>query len=65
MQELMDNLRKSVEAESVSFIIGAGFSRNISQQFPLWGELLKPLVLELYPECNKGSEKKKEERVKP
>ena len=46
MQELMDNLRKSVEAESVSFIIGAGFSRNISQQFPLWGELLKPLVLE-------------------
>lgn len=64
MQELMDNLRKSVEAESVSFIIGAGFSRNISQQFPLWGELLKPLVLELYPECNKGSEKKKEERVR-
>lgn len=35
----------------MSFIIGAGFSKNISNTFPLWGELLRPMILEMYPEC--------------
>ena len=35
---------ESIEEDSMSFIVGAGFSRNISEKFPLWGELLSPEV---------------------
>lgn len=57
----LDNIRKCVEKESISFIIGAGFSKNISEAFPLWGDLLSPLAEKLYPECNvKNREKKKQ-----
>ncbi|WP_285815520.1 SIR2 family protein [Phocaeicola sartorii] len=65
-QKVLDNIRKCVEKESLSFIIGAGFSKNISTAFPLWGDLLSPLAEKLYPGCNvKNKEKKKQniERV--
>lgn len=51
MKEMLDDIRKCVENESLSFIVGAGFSKNISTKFPLWSELLEPLVRELYPNC--------------
>ena len=49
-KELLEAIRKSIEEDSMSFIVGAGFSRNISGKFPLWGELLSPLVEEMYPD---------------
>lgn len=49
--EMLEEIRQCVEEESLSFIVGAGFSRNISEKFPLWNELLRPLAQELYPEC--------------
>ncbi|MCH5246073.1 MAG: SIR2 family protein [Muribaculaceae bacterium] len=50
--EILDNIRKYIEKESISFIIGAGFSKNISTAFPLWSDLLSPLAERLYPTCD-------------
>ena len=63
-KELLEAIRKSIEEDSMSFIVGAGFSRNISEKFPLWGELLSPLVEEMYPGSCVGNPKRKEARIK-
>ena len=62
--EIIDSIRQCVEKGTLSFIIGAGFSRNISKAFPLWGELLTPLVEELYPQCNVKNKVQREQRIK-
>lgn len=62
--EIIDSIRQCVEKGTLSFIIGAGFSRNISKVFPLWGELLTPLVEELYPSCNVKNKAQREQRIK-
>ena len=62
--EALKNICKSIEREDISFIIGAGFSRNISAAFPLWDDLLSPLVEKLYPECCVKNEKNKKQRIK-
>ena len=62
--EIIDSIRQCVEKGTLSFIIGAGFSRNISKVFPLWGELLTPLVEELYPQCNVKNKVQREQRIK-
>lgn len=54
-RELLDNIRKSIGEDSMSFIVGAGFSRNISEKFPLWGELLSPLVEEIIKVIENGN----------
>lgn len=41
-------IRHLLNNKSLSFIIGAGFSRNMSDKFVDWGGLLKPIVKELY-----------------
>ena len=61
--KILDNIRKCIEKETLSFIIGAGFSKNISQSFPLWKDLLTPLMLELYPECNTRDKTIKESKI--
>ena len=61
---IIDSIRQCVEKGTLSFIIGAGFSRNISKSFPLWGELLTPLVEELYPQCNVKNKVQREQRIK-
>lgn len=40
----------------MSFIVGAGFSKNISNVFPTWGKLLRPMILEMYPKDTKKTE---------
>ena len=62
--EILEDIRESVEKEDISFIIGAGFSKNISEEFPLWEDLMSPLVEELYPECCVKNEKIKKQRIK-
>lgn len=61
--KILGDIRTYVEKETLSFIIGAGFSKNISQDFPLWRDLLTPLVLELYPECNTKNRMTQESRI--
>lgn len=41
-------VRHLLNNKSLSFIIGAGFSRNISDRFVDWNGLLKPIVKEMY-----------------
>ena len=62
--ETIDSIRKCVENGTLSFIVGAGFSRNISKAFPLWEELLTPLVEELYPLCNVKNKAQREQKIK-
>ena len=40
--------RHLLNNKSLSFIIGAGFSRNMSDRFVDWSGLLKPIVKEMY-----------------
>lgn len=47
----IQNIRKHIEQGDLSFIVGAGFSKNVSQKFPFWGELLHDMVKELYPQA--------------
>lgn len=41
-------IRHLLNNRSLSFIIGAGFSKNMSDKFADWSGLLKPIVKELY-----------------
>ena len=44
---MLKDIRKHIEEGTMSLIIGAGFSKNISDKFPLWTELIGPMVEEL------------------
>ena len=50
---LMDNNKNYIrkigsDIHSMSFIIGAGFSKNISDKYLTWGELLQDMIHEMY-----------------
>ncbi len=45
------DIRRHIEEGDLSFIVGAGFSKNVSPKFPFWGELLHDMVKELYPQA--------------
>ena len=42
------DIKNAIKKRQMSFIVGAGFSRNISDHFPMWPDLLKPMAEELY-----------------
>ena len=44
----LEKIRSLIEANQLSFLIGAGFSKNISTSFPLWRELLSDAVWHKY-----------------
>ena len=50
MLEQLNNLREKYHKGLVSVIVGAGFSRNAYEEFPLWQDLLYDMVVELYKE---------------
>lgn len=51
----LEELRRRINAGEVSALIGAGFSRNVSNEFPLWDGLLSDMVCELFkPEIETG-----------
>lgn len=58
----LDQLKTLVENESLSFLIGAGFGKNISKAFPLWKELLTDAIWEKYG-SGKDSERKRKEKA--
>lgn len=45
---LLRQLRKDYMSKKVSALVGAGFSKNALPTFPLWLDLLLPLVKEMY-----------------
>lgn len=44
----INRIKHLLNDKSLSFIIGSGFSRNMSDQFVDWNGLLKPIVKEMY-----------------
>lgn len=56
-------IKKHIESGDLSLIIGAGFSKNISQQYPNWDELLRPMILEMYSNLIPNSSTKKEKTI--
>lgn len=53
INEDIREIRRLVENREISFIIGAGFSLNINKKFPLWRDLLYPMIGEMYPKTNR------------
>lgn len=44
----LNNLRATVTAGNASVIVGAGLSKNVSNQYLLWSDLLRDIVVELF-----------------
>lgn len=42
--DLIDEIRRKIQDSELSFIVGSGFSKNISNIYPSWKELLLPAV---------------------
>ena len=62
MDNLLKDIKHYVEDGEMSFLIGAGFSRNVNKKaYPLWGELLKDAIWDLF---GSGSRAKQEEKVR-
>lgn len=45
---VLDKIRERHSNSQVSALVGAGFSRNVDENFPLWEDLLTDMVEELY-----------------
>lgn len=46
--QCIKDIKALIENHLMSFIVGAGFSRNVSEAFPMWPALLRPMAEELY-----------------
>lgn len=46
----LKNLKEKYQKGLVSVIVGAGFSRNACEDYPLWQDLLSDMVVDLYKE---------------
>ena len=59
--DLLNDIKSYIETGEMSFLIGAGFSRNVSKEaYPLWGELLKDAIWQMF---GSGKRSKQEEKV--
>lgn len=47
-EQQIKRIKHLLNDKSLSFIIGAGFSKNMSDKFVDWGGLLKPIIQEMY-----------------
>ena len=62
MDNLLKDIKHYVEDGEMSFLIGAGFSLNVNKKaYPLWGELLKDAIWDLF---GSGNRAKQEEKVR-
>ncbi len=59
-ENLLMDIKHYVEDGEMSFLIGAGFSRNVNKKaYPLWGELLKDVIWELFGSGNRARQEKR------
>lgn len=58
---ILDDIKQHIEEQELSFLIGAGFSKNISSKYPSWEELLSDAIWKLF---GNGGRKKNEAGVK-
>ena len=58
---ILDDIKRYIEDGEMSFLIGAGFSRNVNDKvYPLWGDLLKDGIWKLF---GSGVSSKQEKNV--
>lgn len=58
--EYLDEIKRYIENEEMSFLIGAGFSRNVNKEaYLMWGELLKDAIWNLFGTGNRDKNEKK------
>ena len=55
MIKYLDDIKRYIENEEMSFLIGAGFSRNVNKDaYMMWGELLKDATWKLFGTGNRA-----------
>lgn len=59
----LDQIKALVENGSISFLIGAGFGKNISTVFPFWKELLTDAIWAKYGSGRETERKRKEKAL--
>ena len=60
MANSLDSIKKFIEDGEMSFLIGAGFSRNVNKEtYPMWGELLKDAIWKMFGNGNRAKNEKK------
>ena len=59
----LEEIQSLIESNQLSFLIGAGFSRNISKSFPLWRDLLSDAVWNKYGSGRNAERAKREKEV--
>lgn len=58
--EFLDDIKRYIEEGEMSFLIGAGFSRNVNKDaYPMWGELLKDAIWDLFGDGVRAKQEKK------
>jgi len=60
---ILEQIQSLIEDNQLSFLIGAGFSKNISRKFPLWKELLADAIWDMYGTGNDSDRPKKEATI--
>jgi hypothetical protein len=57
---ILDDIKKYIGDGEMSFLIGAGFSRNVNKkEYLLWGELLKDAIWKLFGSGVRAKQEKK------
>ena len=61
---ILDDIKRYIEDGEMSFLIGAGFSRNVNDKvYPLWGGLLKEAIWKLFGSGARSKQEKKMQMV--
>lgn len=61
--QLLNQIKSLVENGRLSFLIGAGFGKNINALYPLWKELLTDAIWKKYGTGREADRKKKEKSL--
>lgn len=60
MANSLDSIKKFIEDGEMSFLIGAGFSRNVNKEaYPMWGGLLKDAIWKMFGNGNRAKNEKR------
>lgn len=60
MTPILNDIKKFIAEKEMSFLIGAGFSRNVNKDvYPMWADLLKGAIWDLFGTGNRVKQEKK------
>lgn len=63
--KILDEIKEYIGGGEMSFLIGAGFSRNVNKEaYPMWGELLKDAIWKMFGDGKRTEQKEKKVMAK-